>query len=299
MSAKPEATPVYIHTLDTLCDELVSGRPVVVDDGGEAVQLVRPETRSVFNWYCKNRAKWGQRNRKEDVEAIVDEVDSEPPERPPLETSGVGEKPRALHLKSVRARRFGGIHRYGAADDPPKDFCLEFDKPIMVIEGSNGSGKTSLLSAIVWCLTGYVYRSQRPPETASDPVHIRVAPNGTEETLAEQQEMSPITPLPSAEVLAALGTESVPLDTFVELIFEDERGRQLPPISRAMSRSARGKIKITEPDFTQLELDPIAREVGTRLPGLIPYIHLDEQSDLGTAVAELTGISPLRDLAGR
>jgi len=296
MPAEPKPTPVYIHTLDTLCDELVSGRAIAVDDAGDTLRFEHPKTRSVFDWYRKNRMKWGQRNRKEDVEAIVGELDSEPPECPPLEIPDVAKKPRTLHLKSVRIRRFGGVHRYGAATNPPKEFCLEFNEPIMVIEGKNGSGKTSLLSAIVWCLTGYVYRSQRPPETASDSVHIRVDQSEAEEAQTEQQEISPITPLPSAEVLGTLGTESVPLDTEVKLVFADEQGQELPPVSRAMSRSARGKIKITEPDFKQLGVDPIALEVGTKLPGLIPYIRLDEQSDLGTAVAELTGISALRDL---
>ncbi len=298
MTPEPKATPVYIHTLDTLCDELVSGRAVAVSDGGEILQFGRRETRCVFNWYCKNRAKWAQNNRKEDVEAIVDELDSEPPERPSLETPDAAKEPRTLHLKSVRVRRFGGVQRYGTVDAPPKDFCFEFEEPITVIEGKNGSGKTSLLSAIVWCLTGYVYRSQRPPETAADSVHIRVDENGAEEALMGHQEMSPITPLPSAEVLRTFGSESVPLDTSVELLLVDEQGQELPPLSRAITRSARGKIKISEPNFAQLGLDPIAREVGTRLPGLIPYIRIDEQSDLGTAVATLTGISPLRDLVG-
>ena len=162
----------------------------------------------------------------------------------------------------------------------------------------NGAGKTSLLSAICWCLTGHVYRAQRPPETIEGAVplsRIHEETNGTEDT--HFYDMSAITPLPSNSVLESLDAGvPVPIDSWVELTFVDDAGNEVGKIRRSVGRSPHGKIQITEPDFSILGLDPIARDVGTKMPGLIPYIQLGTVSDLGTAIAALTGIKSLEDL---
>src|SRR5260370_186579 len=67
--------------------------------------------------------------------------------------------PRTLSIRRIEIRSFGGITGYGA-----DAFAFDFDGQMTVVEGKNGSGKTSLLSAICWCLTGQAYRTQRPPE---------------------------------------------------------------------------------------------------------------------------------------
>ena len=64
----------------------------------------------------------------------------------------------------------------------------------------------------------------------------------------------------------------MPLDTWVELQFVDDDGNDVGRIRRSVKRSPHGKIVVDEPDFSALNLDPVAREVGTKMPGLIPYI---------------------------
>jgi len=173
---------------------------------------------------------------------------------------------------------------------------LTFERSVTLIEGKNGAGKTSLLNAIVWCLTGHVYRAQRPPEAADGAVPIRAVEADDSGDADLYHDICSITPLPPAEVLHALGAENVPLDTAVELSFVDESGSQVGSIVRVAKRTSRGKPEVTEPDFSVLGLDPMAREVGTKLPGLIPYIRPGAVSDLGKAVSALTGIKPLEDL---
>jgi hypothetical protein len=293
-----KATPLYVHTLETLCKELISGRAVIIDDSGNEFRLVSPESRSILNWYLKNRKKWNQRNQKEDVEAIVDEVSKNPPvfDVPQLGETKKGE--RKLYLKSLRAHRFGGIHRYGTPVEAPDDFEFEFGRGLTTIEGQNGAGKTSLLNAICWCMTGFIYRTQRQPEEANQEVLVRIGDEDAENDVESAgHNISAITPIPPADVLKSLGDEqSVPLDTSVELTFEDDKGNEIGPLKRTLKRTERGKIKVDEPDFKVLGLDPIAREIGTKMPGLIPYIQLGNPCEIGTAVAELTGIKPLEDL---
>lgn len=298
MSNSDKPTLLYIHTLDTLCDELVSGRSVLVDDKGTEFRLPSAETRAIFEWYRRNRKKWAQRNMKEDVEAIADQLEKEPPELPAIELPSRGQQKRIIHLKSVKVHRFAGIHKYGMTAQSPDDFEFDFDKPLTLIEGANGSGKTSLLSAITWCLTGYVYRSQRGPETVDQAVRLQIA-GETEEISRDgaPYDMTPITPMPAMDVLKSLGDNLLPLDTWVELRFVDNDGKEVGQIRRSVKRSPRGKIVVEEPDFSTLGLDPIAREIGTKMPGLIPYIQLGVASDLGKAAAALTGIKPLEDLA--
>jgi len=292
-----QRTPLYIHTLETLCDELVSGRAVLLDDEGNVFRLTSPETRSIFDWYRRNVNKWAKRVPKEDVEALADQLDIAPPELPVVASAEESGKQHRVHLKSMRAHRFAGIHWYGTPEQPPNDFDFEFQKPLTLIEGMNGSGKTSLLSCITWCLTGHVYRSQRPPETVDQSVLVEIVEemeaNPDDKT---SYDMTAITPMPSSDVLKSLGRKPLPLDTWVELLFVDDEGKVVGTIRRSVERSPRGKIVVSEPDFSSLGLDPIAREIGTRIPGLIPYIQLGIASDLGKAVAALTGIKPLEDL---
>jgi hypothetical protein len=56
-------------------------------------------------------------------------------------------------------------------------------------------------------------------------------------------------------------------------------------------------LKESVPDLSMLGVDPIAVRVGTIMPGLLPLIRLGSQSELGRAVAQLTGLSAVVDLA--
>lgn len=292
-----EGIPLYLHTLETLCKELISGRGVIIDDGGNKFRLASPESRSILNWYWKNRKKWNQRNQKDDVEEIVNEVVKDPPVFAIPQLGETKKGIRKVYLKSLRAHRFGGIHRYGTPENPPKDFELKFNRGLTVIEGENGAGKTSLMNAICWCMTGFIYRTQRQPEEASQEVLVRIGEEDTEDEVESTgHNISAITPIPPADVLKLLGDKCVPLDTSVELTFEDDEGNEIGQIKRTLRRTERGKIMVDEPDFMVLGLDPIAREIGTKMPGLIPYIQLGNPCDIGTAVARLTGIKPLEDL---
>ncbi len=303
MDSTPGTTPLEIHTLDTLCAELVSGRGIAIDNDN-VVQLHTKASRAIFDWYLHHRDKWTGKNMKVDVASIAEQIDKTPPELDPLETPETSSGPRTLHLKSVRAHRFGGIHRYGSPDRQPEDFEFDIEAPLSIIEGNNGAGKTSLLSAISWCLTGHIYRSHRPPELAERPIEIWPSQSdGTTEDMEDDAvalaTVSAITPLPPAEVMRALDGSPLPLDTWVELTFVDDDDNEVSTIRRSLHRAPRGRaITVVRPDLSCLAVPPIALEIGTRMTGSLPYIRLGDESQLGTAVAELTGFRPLKDLVG-
>jgi len=293
--------PLYQHTLDSLLIDLINGQPILLEEnnGEDAKEFTisNKKARSILNWYRQNQNKWGKSVRKDDLDIITDESLKDPPSLKPKSDINVSEKPQIIHLNSVHVHRFAGIHRYGSQDETPKKFFQKFKKPLTVIQGSNGAGKTSYINAITWCLTGYILRSQRPPETADQliPVNFAIPPESLEENNFIPN-ISPVTPVPSSEVIKELQNKPVPLDTWVELSFVDDEGVEIAKVKRSISRTSNGKIQVNEIGFEKLQLSPIAKEIGTKIPALIPYIRLDEATDMGKAVAALTGIKPLENL---
>jgi hypothetical protein len=287
--------PLHLHTVESLCADLISGRSLGVGPENEPFKLQAVGSRGILNWYRQNQKKWSAQIPEKDLEMIVDAAASTPPSLPVTHGVNSEKKLRRFSLAKVRVHRFSGVHGYGTVHQPPEDYVLELEDPITLFEGGNGSGKTSLVSAIVWCLTGHIYRPQRPPERAVEEFECQLASEATEPSTS--YDLSPVTPLPSSEILRYSTEPSIPLDTWVELTLKDQDGNILPPLRRAQSRNSRGKLKEIEPDLLDLSVDPVALKIGTVMPALIQYIQLGKESELGQAVAELTGLSRLVDLA--
>jgi energy-coupling factor transporter ATP-binding protein EcfA2 len=199
-----------------------------------------------------------------------------------------------LKLKKLEAYRFAGLHKFGTPDAAPPNYIHEFTSPLTLFEGSNGSGKTSLLNAIIWTLTGEMLRPQREPEAAKDFECWVTSAGGSDEQT--EHKLSSVTPMPNVEQYRP-DQPWVLADTWVELTFIDEAGEELPVIRRSQTRTQRGKLTETPPDLTVLGIDPIAVRIGTIMPGLLPHIKVGSESELGRAVSQLTGLSALVDLA--
>ena len=276
----PDSEPraLHLHTLDSLIADLVSGRAVRTA-ANEAFLLPDERTRSALEWYRKKGATaWTAAVSVPHGEDLVDAVLKKPPELPALPARPANANARRLLLKKVEAHRFAGLHKFGTPAAAPANYVHEFASPLTLFEGRNGSGKTSLVNAIIWALTGEILRPQREPETADDDFDCWVSAEdeGGEPTA---HRLSPVTPMPN---IAEYRPDQawVPADTWVELTFTDETGATLPPIRRSQSRSPRGKLEETPPDLTVLGIDPIAVRIGTIMPGLLPLIKVGSESEL-------------------
>ena len=292
----PDASPVralHLLTTDLLLAELVSGRPIATDEG-HRLALESDAARGVLSWYRGARAKWAGNVMTPDCEAIITSISATPAQVPPPAVA-VDRERRVLRLAKIVAHRFAGLHAYGSADEPSTDFVFEPNSPITVFEGWNGSGKTSLMNSVIWCLTGKLLRPQRLPESGDAEFDCEIDRGATD---ASQHKISAVTPLPSAQHWTpAAAAKTVPADTWVELTFELEDGTRLPPIRRTQSRRTNGKLEEVGPSAVDLGLDPIAFNLGTTMPGLLPYLQVGNPSELGLAVAKLTGLSELVALA--
>jgi hypothetical protein len=289
-----DARPLHLHTVESVCADLVGGRAIVVGSKGITHSLDKEAARAVLAWYSKNRLKWGGNVIVADAEAGVDAAKEKPPSMPVSEM--VAEQGKlSLVLTKIEAHRFGGLHAFSDKGRPPESFVFEPLKPITLLEGWNGSGKTSVLNAIIWCLTGQLLRPQRKPEETEEEFACRIQVDAT--TPPTEHKLTPVTPLPDKRFPPDLSREKLPLDTWVELTFADEAGNILPAIRRTQKRSPKGAVNETPADIMSLGLDPIAARIGTTLPGLLPFIQIGSVSEFGQAIAQLTGLSDLVDLA--
>lgn len=285
--------PLHLLTTDILLSDLISGRAIATDES-QTLSLSTDHARSALNWYRLNRPKWSGNVMAADCEAIIDAIDTAPPTLALPALSTVRNR-KELTLVRLVAHRFAGLHAYGTADNAPDDFVFEPTKPITLFEGWNGSGKTSLANAIIWCLTGQLLRAQRLPESGEREFSCLVERN---EELTSEHQITPVTPLPhEADWTPDASAKVVPADTWVELTFADGEGSVMPPIRRTQTRKPNGKLVETAPEPSDLGVDPIAFRLGTTMPGILPFLQIGSSSELGLAIAKLTGLAELVELA--
>lgn len=275
---------------------MIGGERIDVGSDGETFGLESAKSKAILDWYRRNRPKWAGNVMTADVEAICDCMGTALPVLPVPEIIAPNSA-RRLKLVKIVAHRFAGIHAYGQPGNPPEDFVFEPREPATLFEGWNGAGKTSLLNAIVWCLTGEILRPQRAPESGLQEF-AAIFPSGSDDgDERAPHAIPPVTPLPDGQRYKPGPNERVLIDTWVELTFEDETGARLPPIRRQYGRNQRGKLEETPPDVSPLKVDPAALRVGTVMPAILQYLQVGDASDLGRAVARLTGLAELSDLA--
>ena len=288
--------PLHLHTIESLCADLVSGRAISINSQGELFQLTDGAARSALQWYRRRGSEsWAGQVTASLAENLVDST-LEPPTIVPVTDNSEesGHRKRLLTLKRLEAHRFAGLHRFGAPERPPKNFVLDFSSSIHLFEGANGSGKTSLANAVIWALTGEILRPQREPEKGTEEFACQIELKSRAEPSVHK--ICSVTPLPDPN-------EHVPdrswvhADTWVELTFIDETGKELLPVRRSVSRTSHGKISDVPPNLTALGIEPISFRIGTVMPSLLSVIRAGSESELGKAVAQLTGLSALADLS--
>lgn len=158
---EPEPRSLHLHTLDSLITDLVSGRPVRTGASKEFV-LQDERTRSALDWYRRKAPlAWAANVTAQIGEDLVDAILLKPPELPALPAPQAHANSRRLRLKKMVAHRFAGLHKFGTPGTAPNNYVHEFTSPLALFEGRNGSGKTSLLNAIIWVLTGEILRPLR------------------------------------------------------------------------------------------------------------------------------------------
>ena len=302
MDEHPEPIHLENHSLDEIVRLLMAGIPVhrATDT---PFCLDTADKRKVFAFYGANRDLWRSTRtvQAKEVESLLAALGGELPVVGGKRPSASVEKP-VWHLERVEIHRFGGLHRHlGPKGEDPDHFVFDLGKEVTLLSGFNGAGKTALLSAIIWCLTGKALRSQDMPHEVHEPMAVKWSADG-EQTPHEPDDrpeiaVPPIIPLPSADDLAALN-DKPRLDTRVQLTFMREDTGELRNVSRWLEVKGK-KLAAPVEGLRALGLPALAIEAGTLMPGVAAHMRFDEKTDFAQAVSQLTGLKPLQELGQR
>ncbi|EJL51626.1 hypothetical protein PMI09_04416 [Rhizobium sp. CF122] len=288
-------------TLDQVVQHLAFGNALHVS-GGDEFSLPRQDSRTLLAFYNQNRqAYW---NPDKDTNILDGEIDrlldalDKPSKVTPPATRPASQQQR-WQLVGITAHRFRGLHRHcdeKGAD--PKPFKLDLSRNATLFRGFNGAGKTSLISAICWCLTGYGHRSQGLPSPLHIPITVQIAGNDNSPDPNATFELPSIVPIPTEkELLAVDGQPQV--DTWVRLKFRSLVDGTEIEVERRLERDGKKAFKATAIGLNKLGLSDLALQVGTLMPGIAAATRFDDKTTLSQAVSTLTGLRPLAHFGTR
>lgn len=286
-------------TLDQLVLHLIAGELLHIA-GGEEFSLPLNDSRAILAFYNQDRKAYWNPNKDTsiqdgEVDRVLAALDTVPKAiAAPAKAAAVSQK---WQLVKIEAHRFRGLHRHCAEGGlDPKLFELELAAPATLFRGFNGAGKTSLVSAVCWCLTGLGHRSQGLPAPLHECVAVQVATD--DEAEKNGFDIPTIVPIPTEQELVAV--DGVPkVDTWVRLSFRSLiDGRQVA-VERHLQRDGKKAFKTAAIGLEKLGLSDLALQVGTLMPGIAAATRFDDKTTLSQAVSTLTGLRPLAHFGTR
>lgn len=184
-------------------------------------------------------------------------------------------------LVRVESAGFGGLNIIGGPN-----FVLVLDGENWSLEGQNGSGKTSLVSAIIWALTGCRCRDQDGVIT-DDGRRIPVF----NDSGVQIGDWPPLVAYPATSLKLGGSAEA-----WVRLTFKNESGDTAQAFRRLMAPAS------GEPVFDE-KIDPVLLsapqllETGLLMPARLSRIGFGDRSEsIYEAVKLLTGLDQLADI---
>ena len=185
-------------------------------------------------------------------------------------------------LDRIEASGFGGLTLFGGAQ-----FDLWINGENWCLEGQNGSGKTSLASAILWALTGKRIREQDGPideQGARFPVT-----NNEGKKIGEWPSFASY-PANPADLIKSV-------EVWVRLTFKNANGEFATAYRRMICPLTGGSISEAKVD-PRLQVATELIETGLLMPARIAKVGFGDRSQsLYEAVKMLTGLDQLADIA--
>jgi hypothetical protein len=189
---------------------------------------------------------------------------------------------QSWRLDRVEAFGFGGLTSFGG-----KPFDLYIGGNNWCLEGQNGSGKTSLVSAILWALTGKRIREHEGP----------VVERGEREDVESDTGKKVGTWPPLAAYPTAIVDLGKQADVWVRLTFKAVDGDTVTAYRRMVSPPF-GTPQIEERIDSRLKAALRLAEIGVLMPARLAKIGFGKDSlTLYEAVKQLTGLDQLSDIA--
>jgi hypothetical protein len=189
---------------------------------------------------------------------------------------------QSWRLDRIEAFNFGGLTIFGG-----KPFDLYVGGNNWCLEGQNGSGKTSLVSAILWALTGKRIREHEGPVNERGARENVESDDGT-----KVGDWPPLAAYPTT--IADLGKQA---EVWVRLTFRATDGDTAIAYRRIVSPPV-GTAQIEEQIDNRLKPALRLAEIGVLMPARLTKIGFGKSSlTLYEAVKQLTGLDQLSDIA--
>jgi len=226
----------------------------------------------------------------EDSETQTDAHPTEQQEEAQERGSHATLNPCRYRVGLLRARSFRGLAPAGV------EWKYDFSGSSHLLYGPNGCGKSSLLGAISYCLTGRIFRDDQPPEV---PSWERAYSIGGPSSKASQR--------PDALALTdEAGANTDPNDEyFVELQLIGE-GLSEVWIGRhsetGLRMSPDGKKWTAIESIREAGIDELDAELNLVMPARLPHIRFGKDAELLRILSQIIGLddfAAIADLAGR
>ena len=173
-------------------------------------------------------------------------------------------------LQAIETEGFGGLNTFGGPI-----FGHVFDGASLLGDGENGSGKSSLIGAIVWAMTG-----KKPRDQANDQAETNEQVVGRDDKVVGS--WPPIATYPTDA--SSLAT---PPQVRVKLTFRAADGREAT-IERTL---AGGQVTSVWSD--QFKVPDIFVETGLLMPMRLAHLKFKEGAQLSQVVQMLTGLNEM------
>jgi hypothetical protein len=287
-------------TLDEVVLHLIAGDVLRASDA-EEFSIPHADSRAILAFYNQDRRTYWNPDKDPtiqdgEIDRVLDAMDK--PLKAVVTDARAPLTIQKWRLIKVTAHRFRGLHRHCAdAGGDPHPFEVEFSADVSLFRGFNGAGKTSLVSAICWCLTGYGHRSQGLPSALHEPIKVQVQ-NDTGDATDRGFDLPAIVPIPTEKELVAV--DGVPkVDTWVRLTLRSLIDGRDVEVERRLERVGKRGFKTTPTGLDKLGLSDLALHVGTLMPGIAAATRLEDKTTLSQAVSSLTGLRPLAHFGTR
>jgi hypothetical protein len=208
-------------------------------------------------------------------------------ERAPVQTT-TGECARGCKIGLFRARSFRGLAPAGL------EWEHDFGRRSHLLYGPNGCGKSSLLGAISWCLTGCIFRDDRSPDIPEDVKAYSI-----------EQDRRVISRPDALSLIDEAGQCTSPEDEYwveMQLIGEDLEGNKVELWIRrnskyGLSKSGDGIDWMQIESIAEAGMDELDGELFFLMPARVPHIRFGKDTKLTHILSQIVGLGDLETIA--
>jgi hypothetical protein len=270
------------HTRQVV-EAILRGEPPSI--GGKPLDPFGPEEVRLLGVLAANLAvlheEVGAKLAQKVVE-LFEEPEGAAKASPPSPGDGAAAQP-SWKLSKLRACSFRGLAPAGCV------WHHDFAGKSHLFYGPNASGKSSLLGAVTWCLTGRIYRDDRPPSPPEE-VPVYTAKRKSAGTRSDG-----LTLTDKNGVNTARG-ESY----WVDLQLEDGAGGRLWVQRHSLAGLARSADGVTWVPVSRLEevgISELDTELHLLMPARVPHLRFGKDPDLVHLFSQVVGLDDLEEIA--